>query len=313
MLFKTTFICLLLVGFSHAAFQEVRIGKIDPYYRYKITEIQLKEIIDEVEDILETQLGMDIFDYSLTGKAIDLIYIPESKLESRIKTLIDKIQVKETKIKKLQNFIQQKLKTINFRGRQIKESNKILNTQINNYNEYVQNVNKMKFFSKQEYLNTQKYVKTLKYKLDLETHEFQKEKSNFNKITNTHNNNLLFYTSKVNEFRRLNKQLESISRNFKKVKGVAIGVKELTFKTFYKNGKKIKKGRVKTSMKKIEIYGFENKDELRAVLAHEIGHLVGIPHIQIKNALMNPILQKNQKNKLFLTPADISNFIEHFE
>ena len=47
------------------------------------------------------------------------------------------------------------------------------------------------------------------------------------------------------------------------------------------------------------VYGFESIDELRAVLAHEIGHLVGIPHIDIKNALMNPILQENQKNKLF--------------
>ncbi len=157
----------------------------------------------------------------------------------------------------------------------------------------------MKFFSKQEQNNTQQYVRTLKHKLDKETRELQKEKNNFNKLTNSHNNNLLFYTRKVNEYRRLLKHLEAISRNFKDIKGVAIGVNELTFKTFYKNGKQIKEESVKTSMKKIEIYGFESIDELRAVLAHEIGHLVGIPHIDIKNALMNPILQENQKNKLF--------------
>ena len=46
-------------------------------------------------------------------------------------------------------------------------------------------------------------------------------------------------------------------------------------------------------MNKIEIYGFDNKQELKVILAHEIAHLVGIPHINVKDALMNPILQKS--------------------
>jgi hypothetical protein len=65
-------------------------------------------------------------------------------------------------------------------------------------------------------------------------------------------------------------------------------------------------------MDKIEIYGFESLGELKAVLAHEIAHLVGVHHINEHNALMNPILQKNQIEDLFLTIKDITNFKNNF-
>ena len=104
----------------------------------------------------------------------------------------------------------------------------------------------------------------------------------------------------------------AIAQKFTKVKGKAFGMKEITLKTYYKDGKKIKEKSVKSNMTKIEIYGFENISQLKAVLAHEIGHLVGIPHINAKKALMNPILQKNQINELFLTNDDIDNFNTNF-
>jgi predicted Zn-dependent protease len=110
----------------------------------------------------------------------------------------------------------------------------------------------------------------------------------------------------------LNKEIETMSRKFKKVQGVTIGVKEITLKTFYKNGKKVKEKSINHTMNKIEVYGFENLKELKVLLAHEIGHLVGIPHINKANALMNPILQENQKEKLLLTNDDIKNFKNNF-
>lgn len=65
-------------------------------------------------------------------------------------------------------------------------------------------------------------------------------------------------------------------------------------------------------MNKIEVYGFDSKNELKAILAHEITHLVGIPHIEVKDALMNPILQENQINLLSLSKSDIINFKKFF-
>lgn len=69
---------------------------------------------------------------------------------------------------------------------------------------------------------------------------------------------------------------------------------------------------VRNSMNKIEIYNFESISQLKAVIAHEIAHLVGIPHINEKGALMNPLLQSEQLNELYLTNEDIVNFKNNF-
>ena len=65
-------------------------------------------------------------------------------------------------------------------------------------------------------------------------------------------------------------------------------------------------------MDKIEIYGFDDLNSLKAILAHEIGHLVGVGHIEQQGALMNPILQENQIANLELTPADMEEFEKSF-
>ena len=66
-------------------------------------------------------------------------------------------------------------------------------------------------------------------------------------------------------------------------------------------------------MNKIEIYGFESLNELKAILAHELAHLVGIPHIEVVGALMNPVLQKNQIENLELTSYDIELFNNYID
>ncbi len=102
-----------------------------------------------------------------------------------------------------------------------------------------------------------------------------------------------------------------MSRNFKKIKGKVFAEENTTIKTYYKDGQLVKEKNSTISMNKIEIYGFDNLKQLKVVLAHEIAHLVGIPHIEVKNALMNPLLDKNQ-DELVLSSEDILNFKENF-
>lgn len=83
-------------------------------------------------------------------------------------------------------------------------------------------------------------------------------------------------------------------------------------KTYVEDGKKYEKKSIVNSMNKIEIYNFESINQLKVVLAHEIAHLVGIPHINIKGSLMHPLLQEEQLNLLYLTNEDIVNFKNNF-
>ncbi len=55
----------------------------------------------------------------------------------------------------------------------------------------------------------------------------------------------------------------------------------------------------------IDIYEFSNRDKLVRVLAHELGHALGLDHVDDKNAIMYKL---NQGNALKLSDADIKAF-----
>lgn len=90
---------VLLFDFSFAKYEKVKIGKIDDYYKNKVSYVQLENIIKDIEKNFETTLHMNIFDYSKDGKPIDLIHITPSTMEKRITRLEDRI-VKKTKSKR---------------------------------------------------------------------------------------------------------------------------------------------------------------------------------------------------------------------
>ncbi len=295
-----------------ASFQEVKVGKIDEFYKNKITKNQLINIIAEIEHEFETKLRMNIFDYSSSGKPIDIIYLPSSLLEQKINNKIKKLKAKKEKIDKLQNTYIQKQQNIKYLRKELEKDSLLVNTKVTKYNIYVRKLNQKKIESKEQYSHIKKDIQKRKLQLEKETKDFQMKQKKFKKLVSSYNHKRHFYNNIILDVKRLNKEIETMSRNFKKVKGMTFGTKQTNLKIFYKNGKKLREKSVNTNMKKIEIYGFDTIEELKVIIAHEIGHLVGIPHINSKNALMNPILQVNQKIKLSLTKEDVTNFINNF-
>jgi hypothetical protein len=312
MILKIVFVTILLCNFSFASFQKLRIGHIDSYYKNKISKYELRNLIDEVEYILESKLDINVFDYTSSGKPINLVYVTPSRLEKRISSYLNKLNEKEKEIKRLTKSFPKEQVKIKKLKKMFSEQNNLLNKRVKLLNDYVLTVNKKKRMSKIEYNDLKRYVKREKSKLQVEITKLKKEESYIKRVVNSFNNKMSTYNNLILEHKRLNAQLEVMSRGFKKVKGMTFGIKEIRFKTFYKDGKKVKERSVKNIMNKIDIYGFKNIDELKTILAHEILHLVGIPHINVKNALMHPVLQKKQLEEVNLTEEDISNFNENF-
>ena len=312
MYLKTLIITLLFFNCSFASFQEVRIGKIDDYYKNKISKYELRNIIDDVEYRLESQLNTNVFDYSENGKAIDIIYVPASKLEKRITKLVQKIKIKQEKIKKLQLYFPKKEKDIEIIRDEFERKNSLHSKKIKDFNNYVKDINQKKRLSSSEYKKVKKYVEEEKLKLNKQTKALKSERRVYQKEINRFNHKLNTYNNEIRQFNSLNNELERLNRSFKKVKGMTFGQKEIRVKTFYKDGKKIQEKKVNSNMNKIEIYGFEDLNELKTIIAHEILHLVGIPHINKKGSLMHPVLQKQQLDNINLTNEDIINFRENF-
>jgi hypothetical protein len=310
--FKIILLISIFTNFAFASFQEVRIGKIDSFYDDKISRVELRNMLDEIEYLFESTLGINVFDYSNSGKNIDLIHLAPSMLEKRIDRKLKKIDLKKIKIKKSNTYLSSKQKDIKRLKQELKEDNKIANKKVKTLNSYISDVNKQKNIAKNEYARIKKYVSIQQAKLKKEKKTLTKKQRALTRTVNKFNNKVNLQNSYIRDFNRLNNELERMNRNFKKIKGNTIGLQEVTVKTFYKNGNRVKEKSVKNTMQMIEIYGFDSKSELKTILAHEIAHLVGIGHINIKDALMNPILQKNQIQELSLTVDDIKNFRKSF-
>jgi len=302
----------IFFSFCFASYEQVKIGKIDRFYENKITKEEIRQMINEIEYLFESKLKMNVFDYSQNGKAIDFIYLANSKLEQRIERKKEIITLKKDKIEKIQNTLPIKLKNINTMEKQVNKENNILNKKIKTLNAYVKKVNKQKSFKKDEYERIKNYIKLERKKVKDSSSKFKTKQRKLQSIINSYNQKVRLQNSLIREFNRTNNELERLTRNFQKVRANTLGQKEVTTTIFTNNGKRVKEKKVKNIMNKIEIYGFESKNELKVILAHEIAHLLGIPHINVKNALMHPILQESQIKQLSLTQSDIRNFRKNF-
>ena len=312
MIMKKLLLSFLFVSFSCASYEKVTIGKIDDYYKDKITKKELEQIIKEIEYIFESTLKKNIFDYSNDGKPIDILYVPNTQLEDKISKKLELIKKKKEKIEELQEYFPSKKREIEVSQDDLNGQIKVINQKVEDLNSYIKNVNSRKNVTKEEYSKIEEYVKNEKYEINNYLKEKDKSYQNLQNILNSYNQKVVAFNNLVRESNSLIKELESLGRDIKTVNGRTFGIQETVLKTYYKDGKEVKESITTNSMNKIEIYNFDSLEHLKVILAHEIAHLVGVPHIDDEGALMNPILQENQKNRLHLTSEDIENFRKNF-
>ena len=312
MIMKKLLLSFLFVSFSCASYEKVTIGKIDDYYKDKITKKELEQIIKEIEYIFESTLKKNIFDYSNDGKPIDILYVPNTQLEDKISKKLELIKKKKEKIEELQEYFPSKKREIEISQNDLNGQIKVINQKVEDLNSYIKNVNSRKNVTKEEYSKIEEYVKNEKYEINNYLKEKDKSYQNLQNILSSYNQKVVTFNNLVRESNSLIKELESLGRDIKTVNGRTFGMKETVLKTYYKDGKEVKESTTTNSMNKIEIYNFDSLEHLKVILAHEIAHLVGVPHIDDEGALMNPILQENQKNRLHLTSEDIENFRKNF-
>ncbi len=312
MIFRFYFIFLLIFDFSFAAYQKITIGKIDSYYKNKITKEQLIHIINEIENNLEKKLNKNIFDYSPDGKPIDLLYLPQTKLEGKIKDKIQKISLLETDIKSYQNILKKQKKNLDIKKVQFYNRNKILNKNISELNKYIHTINKQKNISYHEFAQIKKDINKKQIDIKKEKKQLHNQYKQTNILVNNYNKIANKYNKNIENHNKYARELELINRGLSKVKGKTFINRNIKTKIVYENGKAKKANNIILDMSRIEIYGFKNINELKVILAHEIAHLVGLPHINTQGALMNPVIQSNQIKNFLLTYEDIKLFEKYF-
>lgn len=311
---KTLLFLLLFSSFLFAKFQTVSIGTIDKEYQNKLTKEQIYTTLMQIQKQFKVQLGYDVFAYAKNGKTINIVYLKPSakkrkitKNNQKIAQLKEKMETLEIQRKQDQRSIQKQQKELNA---QYIQHNKKVNA-LNNYIKDINDKNK-NGLKKAEYNKVKVYTSTQKSKIDRESKKLKKEKRRFHKNFNKLKQKTAHYNQLVRKYNRLIRDTEDLTKNFIEVKGITKSQVKTTYTTTQKNGKKSVSKSQEISMNKIEIYDFETLAKFKVVLAHELGHLVGVDHVEVKGALMNPLMQEEQVEELFLTPSDITAFNRAF-
>ena len=231
MYYKIIFLLFFSFDSLFASYEQLRIGRIDDFYKDKLSEHQLKIIIDEIEHIFESQLNMNIFDYSQNGKPIDIIFETPSKLEEKIKEKMEKFTLKLEKIEELKIQFPKIKEEMTISQNTYNEQSSILNKKIEELNEYVRNINKKTNLSKDEYLEAQNYINIEKSGIDIEGKKQKKSHKDLTKLFNSYNQKVFSFNNLVNDSNRISNEIESMSRNFKKIKGKVFAEENTTIKT----------------------------------------------------------------------------------
>jgi len=307
--FRFLFLFFLFEEFAYSKAEKIEVGTIASEYQNTLSKERLIALLKEVEQTFEKQIGLNVFDYAHGGKPINILYIDKSKRKITITKKLSDVDVLQQKIDIQQTLFTSKQEEILQKEVEINLLNKNLNDKILQHNKYIEEENQ-KQHTKEEYEVVKKYIQTIQKEIAQEKNIYRQKMTKLDTLINQYNQTITTFNMMINQYNRLQREIENLSKGFQEVKGAAIGKREIIYKTSFKDGVVHKEKIVTQSMDKIEIYGFTSLDELKVVLAHEIGHLVGVDHIEKEEALMNPILQKNQIKNLQLTQFDILKFRE---
>jgi predicted Zn-dependent protease len=257
-----------------------RIGRLDS--SFGVTESRLKQIVAEAANLWSRAAGRKLLAYSESGDlAINLIYSEEQQLTEDEQRLSG--QIREMRLKYYAYRIEyQKME------HEYAEKISQYNNALTKYEEFVKEYKrKMSRWSSESVLpkEVDDHLKNLRKNIEY----WQSQEEVELDTLNTHISEMQELSTELNEYADdVNKLIHVYNKNF------------TDRKTFHQ-GVYIQAG----DQKKINIYQFEDMDKLRLVLAHEIGHALGLKHVSNPQSVMYFQMGTQNSRNLNLSKEDI--------
>jgi DNA repair exonuclease SbcCD ATPase subunit len=285
---KITLSVLALAGLGYGVFASgvlaapcaqpltYRVGTIDD--RFGISENTAKRLLRDAETAWESAAERELFAYQAQNAQVPVNFVYDDRQRRT-----DAAEVAESNLDDLigshENISADlKQKRENFRSRvQAFESDQAsYQRDLNDYNETVRSVNESSSVTEKRI----EELKTKKQQLADRRADLRRRQSNL-KEQKTELNRLV---SKANQLvESYNSRAENFNDRFSGSRAFDQAV--------YKEGE-------------INVYQFESEDDLRLALAHELGHALGIDHVEDEDAVMYYLMQDQPRNPLEITPAD---------
>lgn len=253
-----------------------RIGSVDP--RFNINHAELKNITQQAADIWFLGTSKQLFIYDPNAQlSIHLIYDHRQADSDARRTEISKLEnnkgLKEAEYQKLGQ-IESNLST---QQRQIEQIKIDYQFRLTQYNNEVSTFNQ----SANQSSSMRIYLENQKQQLHSDAQQLQQQVNAFNENVNRVNQQV----DTVNQLnQQFNQSVDQFNHRFQ----------ARLFDKGQFNGREI------------NIYEFQDINDLRLTLAHELGHGLGILHSKDPESLMYPVLEKQDFENFTLKAADIA-------
>lgn len=241
------------------------IGRLDKEFNLSKEEFLL--IIKETELLWEQASGRNLFEYSTNGTmAINLIYDERQEGTNLLNTIEGQYNTTKAEYESTQEKYDQFVENHNILMQQ-KES--LISEYSKRYNAYEKEVNKW---------NNKKVIPPEIYE------KVNKEKNYLNELSRTIINIKAQINSLVDVLNLTGNKLNSLGEKVNTEVNTYNQINH-TFDDRFEQGVYISSLR----FKEINIYQFDNRDRLVRVLAHELGHALGIGHLDDPEDIMHPV------------------------
>lgn len=257
-----------------------RLGSIDS--RFDITQKEVLKIMNEVEELWESAVKKDLINLSDNGQiALNLIYSNEQKLTDAERQFSDRITAKEQQA----SVIEREYERLSDRYEKAEQD---VQQTLDDYNDKIETYNKLakewdgkeatskivaRFRTLEREINTlEASLKQKKQSLSSLRERTNAKTKQLNKLIKEHNNLIAEYNDRFSKPRK------------------------------FDQGRFVKQG----DNQEINIYQFGNRSQLKTVLAHEVGHALGLDHVKNPKSIMYYMMGKQNMADLQLTDEDIT-------
>lgn len=255
-----------------------RIAEIDP--RFGLSTEQLVQLSQQATDIWTQGTGKDYFVYDPKAKlVIELIYDQRQADSNQRRQQLGQIEHKQQIWANKNQNLKQFKNELNRTNALLDAKKNQLDAQLHQYNQQIALINQnggIHPSQQKQFLQKRHHLQQQIFSLEQEITQYNQQIQQLN--------------SKVSELNQMNQQLNHAVKQFNQ------HFQPRLFDKGSFNGKQI------------NIYEFESADDLRLTLAHEFGHALGLQHNHDPQALMFPMLEKQDLENFKLTPADLALF-----
>lgn len=256
---------------------EYSIGMVDP--RFEIDLAKFLAVAQEAEQIWENQSGKDLFEYNPSAEfKINLIFDERQAQSNEADKLEEDLQKLEASHNKITGQYENLSGTYAQKNAQYNSDIVAYEKKLKNYNNNVEDWNKSDKTSEKEYEKLQKEKKELAdlyKKLEQEREEINKLAGKTNKLVSQENSVVSEYNASVS-----------------------------TYKNKYGGEREFEKGLY--DGKEINLYQFKEDADLRMTLIHEMGHSLGIGHLENPQSIMYYLLGEQDMDNPKLSEEDLN-------